>query len=108
MKKYYILMVVVLLVMSFINLDKHLSNDEVVVGDLEYITNTFNPSAVQEVHFAKITLNTFGYSEVVNVNVLSDYESKHKLNTNVTVRIRNGYFTGYRYYVKNKLVVDQN
>ena len=97
MGKYYFIMSAILLVLSFINLDKHLSDEEIVVGDLEHVTSSFNESAVQEVHFAKITLNTFGYSEVVNLNVLSNYESEHELNSKVTVRILNGYFTGWRY-----------
>ena len=100
MGKVYFLGMLMVVSLSFLNLDIYLGHEEIVVGDLEYITTTFNESAVQEYHIAKITLNTFGYEEVVNINVLSNYGSEHIIGSKVTVRINNGYFTGHRYSIK--------
>ena len=93
-------LMLILMLIIFIYADMRLNKVEFVVGDLESITATFDEYSIQEYHIAKIVLNTFDYDEVIKLNVLSNYSDNHTAGTKVIVRIRNGYFTGYRYLEK--------
>jgi len=87
-------------ILLFLNLDIYLSTTHIVVGDLESVVGTFDECAIQENYIAEIKLNTFGYDEIVKVNVLSSYTDIHNINSNVKVKIKEGFFFGYRYSIK--------
>ena len=70
------------------------------IGRYLTVVSEFDEDAIQETHTAKVRVG----SEVIDINVLSDFEEYHTIDTDIVIYKKVGYLTGqnYGYRVTNQ------